>query len=98
MTISARQRVLAAALAVSFLLPAGIFAAPGDPQYVSFKPREAALSLVREGVAVPLQVDAADHPGVLRAARDLQADIERVSDHHRLAVTRRKCLNVRRSR
>lgn len=36
------------------------------------------FDLVRDGVAVDVFVDAADHPAVLRAAGDLRADVERV--------------------
>ncbi|MEY4488530.1 MAG: hypothetical protein RIQ79_1038, partial [Verrucomicrobiota bacterium] len=38
-----------------------------------------AFPLVRQGRAAPLYLDTGDYPGVLRAAADLQADIERVS-------------------
>jgi len=36
------------------------------------------LALLRQGRAAPIFVDAADHAGVLRAAGDLQSDIEKV--------------------
>jgi hypothetical protein len=38
-----------------------------------------AFALVSQGRAAPFYLDAADHAGVLRAAADLQADIERVT-------------------
>ena len=56
-----------------------VFAALGDPQYVSFAPQKGALALVQNGASIPLRLDADDDPGVLRAARDLQSDIERVT-------------------
>ncbi|HLT92123.1 MAG TPA: glycosyl hydrolase 115 family protein [Woeseiaceae bacterium] len=51
----------------------------GEEPYVSFTPVEKAAALVEGGIAAPLWLDRNDHPGVLRAARDLQTDIERVS-------------------
>ncbi|NGO71772.1 glycosyl hydrolase 115 family protein [Streptomyces boncukensis] len=47
--------------------------------YISFTPRGGAFPLVRNAAAAPVAVDAADHPGVRRAAADLCADIERVT-------------------
>ncbi|MFE2264252.1 glycosyl hydrolase 115 family protein [Streptomyces griseosporeus] len=53
---------------------------PTDPgAYVTFRPEPGAFPLVRSGRAVPVLVDAADHPGVRRVAADLRADIERVT-------------------
>ena len=37
------------------------------------------LVLVKDGAAAPVHVAAGDWPGVQRAARDLQADLERVT-------------------
>ncbi len=37
------------------------------------------LVLVRRGTAAPIHIAATDWPGVQRAARDLQSDIERVT-------------------
>jgi hypothetical protein len=51
----------------------------GEERYVVFSAAPGALALVRDGAAAPLCVDAHDWPGVQRAARDLQDDIERVS-------------------
>jgi hypothetical protein len=50
----------------------------GGERYVDFSPLPGAFPLVQK-TAAPLVVDAQDWPGVLRATRDLQADIERVS-------------------
>ncbi|WP_329416910.1 glycosyl hydrolase 115 family protein [Streptomyces sp. NBC_00704] len=52
-------------------LPAAAHAAPG-----SARP---GFDLVRDGVAAEVFVDAADDPAVIRAAGDLQADVERVA-------------------
>ena len=53
--------------------------AVGRPRYVEFTSAPGALRLVYEGVAAPILLDSQDYPGVLRAARDLQADINRVT-------------------
>jgi hypothetical protein len=76
---SKRQNALPAVFALLLLLSVDVSAALGDPQYISFAPQKGALALVRNGTSVPLQLDAGDHPGVVRAARDLQSDIERVT-------------------
>ena len=51
----------------------------GEEPYVSFSSTSGALTLVQKRAAAPLYADAKDWPGVLRAVRDLQADIERVT-------------------
>lgn len=55
------------------------YAALGDPPIVTFAAEPGAFPLVASGKASPLVVDAEDWPGVVRAARDLQADMERVT-------------------
>jgi hypothetical protein len=47
--------------------------------YVSATPSEGAFALATSGVPVPLVASGDDFPGVLRAASDLQADLERVT-------------------
>ncbi|HTZ20682.1 MAG TPA: glycosyl hydrolase 115 family protein, partial [Opitutaceae bacterium] len=55
-------------------------AALGDAPWVDITPgTPGALTLVHDGNTAPLVVATDDWPGVLRAARDLQADIERVT-------------------
>lgn len=49
------------------------------PQYVAFEVKDGAFRIAGEGVAAPVYVDTADWAGVLRAAGDLCADIERVT-------------------
>ncbi|WP_308531474.1 glycosyl hydrolase 115 family protein [uncultured Paenibacillus sp.] len=51
------------------------------PSYIRYAPEEesAALRLVDQGAAADICVSPEDHPGVIRAAGDLQADIERVT-------------------
>jgi len=51
----------------------------GQPRYVSGKMSQGGLTLVANGRAAWLSVDDQDFPGVIRAARDLQADMERVT-------------------
>ena len=66
-------------LALLFLCSGDAFAALGEPQYIAFAPQSGAMPLVQNEIAAPLLADANDHPGVLRAVRDLRADVERVT-------------------
>ena len=54
-------------------------AALGEDGFVRFAPAPGAAALANAGATAPLVVDLQDWPGVLRAAHDLQADIERVT-------------------
>jgi hypothetical protein len=76
MPLSTRLVLLACAFAFAAARPA---LALGEARYVTFAPGRAALPLASRGAATPLYVDNQDYPGVVRAARDLQADIERVT-------------------
>ena len=68
-----------AALALLLVLgPARVFAI-GQPQYVRTVPLPDGFTLAQHGTVAPLCVDPADWPGVLRAAGDLQQDIQRVT-------------------
>lgn len=58
--------------------PTAIFAVDDKP-YVSFKNEKGSFPLVTSGKASTLFISAEDHAGVLRALRDLQADIARVT-------------------
>ncbi|HEX7559158.1 MAG TPA: hypothetical protein VF386_08160, partial [Usitatibacter sp.] len=51
----------------------------GQKAFVLHEAAAGAVALVHEGRAAAVHVDANDDPGVIRAASDLQADIERVS-------------------
>ena len=51
----------------------------GQPRYVSGTLSKGELTLVANGRTAMLSVDDQDFPGVIRAAHDLQADIERVT-------------------
>jgi hypothetical protein len=68
---------LLAVLACLLPVPAA-FAALGDPALVGTG-SATDVTLVRRGTAAPIHVAATDWPGVQRAARDLAADIERVT-------------------
>ena len=61
------------------LLFTGNLWALGGPHYVATSPHPGAFALVENSSAAAIRVDAADWPGVLRAAHDLQADVNRVS-------------------
>jgi len=60
------------------LMPVRGFAL-GQPGYVESTATAGSFRLAQGAEAAPILVDAGDYAGVLRAARDLQADIERVS-------------------
>ena len=62
----------------ALLMPVPVMAI-GQPGYMETTPRVGTFPLVQAGVAARLVVDAADWPGVTRAAKDLQADINRVT-------------------
>jgi len=51
----------------------------GQASVVSFDPDAKSVALVEHGKATSLFIDGNDHPGVIRAAGDLQRDIERVT-------------------
>ena len=51
----------------------------GQARYVEPAASEGSFCIVEGKVAAPIWVDTNDHPGVLRAAGDLQADIARVT-------------------
>ncbi|MFR9721963.1 glycosyl hydrolase 115 family protein [Streptomyces sp. MS19] len=77
LTVAATGAVTADAHAA----PAGR-GAPSSPlpsDFISTSWQPGSLPLVTGGRAVPLVVSSADHPGVLRAAGDLRADIARVT-------------------
>jgi hypothetical protein len=67
------------------LLSALFAAAPSDclalgqPSYVEMSPRSDSFGIVRDRTAAAIYVDTNDWPGVVRVAKDLQADIQRVS-------------------
>jgi hypothetical protein len=62
----------------SMAFPAHGFAL-GLPKYVETTPAANSFRLVHEGAAATLYADSGDEAGVLRATRDLQADIFKVS-------------------
>ena len=65
----------------------------GQPQYVETTPDLNSFRLVHQKAAAKLYVDGGDYPGVVRAARDLQADILRVSGCNALLNEDGKSLN-----
>jgi len=50
-----------------------------DERYVSFSPSPDSFPIISNGTVTRLHVDSSDFPGVLRATRDLQSDLEQVS-------------------
>jgi hypothetical protein len=61
-----------------YALPIAAYAL-GQPVYVENKPRPGSFAIARAKTCAAIYVDAADYPGVIRAAGDLQLDIERVT-------------------
>jgi len=53
--------------------------AAGDSSYVTARGGNGAFPLAAAGRVAPIHVSAGDWPGVVRVARDLQADVERVT-------------------
>ncbi len=51
----------------------------GQPAYIRFSAQPQGFPLATNGHAAPILVDKADWPGVIRAASDLQADVQRVT-------------------
>jgi hypothetical protein len=74
--VSFRRLALAAAVALACGGPAH---ALGRSSYVATTPGPGSFVLVQGGAAASIWVDQADWPGVILAARDLQADIARVT-------------------
>lgn len=78
--INRRRLALAASLACGLPAVAPAQASPPPPDsYIVPNAGPGRFPLAVNGRAVPLHVSADDHPGVARAARDLQADIGRVT-------------------
>lgn len=79
--LAAAAPALASALALIALLICALPAqALGQKRLATFdNPPADAVTLASTGRAATIYIDKADHPGVLRAARDLQQDIARVS-------------------
>jgi Glycosyl hydrolase family 115/Gylcosyl hydrolase family 115 C-terminal domain len=51
----------------------------GQTRYVEFMASQGSIILASNGTAAPIVVDLQDYPGVLRAVRDLQMDVDRVT-------------------
>jgi hypothetical protein len=71
------MRLLSALLALIALAWDGF--ALGQRRYISETPVPGGFAIVQASAAAPLYVDSEDHPGVVRAVGDLQADIARVT-------------------
>lgn len=65
-------------LAMGMAAPAPCFGL-GEPQHVTTTASAGSFPLVQSGATAKLWVDGGDWPGVIRAAHDLQADIQRVT-------------------
>ncbi len=74
-----KTRTLLIACLLPFLLQAKIVLALGEPAYISAQFHAGDVILADSRQVASLYVDSADFPGVLRAATNLQHDIEKVS-------------------
>jgi hypothetical protein len=70
--------LLCALVWIAFALPTQLFAL-GQERYVIAVPSRGSFSLAAGGRAASLVVDEREYPGVVRAAHDLQSDIQRVT-------------------
>jgi len=78
--VTLMQKLALAASMAGLLLGAPQAQALGQQRFVGYdQASPAAFGLVRGSDAAPLYADSGEHPAVLRAMADLQADIERVS-------------------
>src|SRR5204862_4246347 len=75
----ARMSSSVALAAAAWLTAAGPVHALGRPPYVTTAPVPGGFALAQADGAAAIWLDAADWPGVIRAGRDLQADIARVT-------------------
>src|SRR5882757_6840800 len=84
---SSRPRV-SLLLLVTYLLAGSPLNAQtiGEDRYVDFAHHAGEFSLVAGNAVATLYVDSADFPGVIRAAGDLQADIQRVTNRNALTA------------
>lgn len=76
---SRRRLYLLSILCCATALSSAMAHALGQPRYVSDTPSRRSIALFGNGRVAEIYVDGNDYPGVLRAAHDLQADIQRVS-------------------
>jgi len=70
--------ILAAAALLLCALPPAAYAL-GQPSYIETTPLPRSFPVAQAKTCAAIYVNAADYPGVVRAAGDLQADIERVT-------------------
>ncbi|MBL7185439.1 MAG: hypothetical protein ISS70_03875 [Phycisphaerae bacterium] len=64
----------------------GVVSALGQTQYVDFVDSQGSFRLAQKDRLATLYVDSRDYAGVVRAAKDLQADIKRVTDRNPLVT------------
>ena len=71
--------VMVAAILTAVMCPAVVWAI-GNVRYIETSPQKGGFSLVQKENVATLYVDSQDYAGVIRAVKNLQADIERVAD------------------
>ena len=70
---------MVAAILTAVMCPAVVWAI-GNVRYIETSPQKGGFSLVQKENVATLYVDSQDYAGVIRAVKNLQADIERVTD------------------
>ncbi len=76
--VKARSVVLAAGMVIAVAFSPAVLAI-GQKRYVDVAPSEGSFALAQGDDLAMLWVDAQDHAGVVRAAKDFQADVARVT-------------------
>jgi hypothetical protein len=73
--------------ALFFLIVPSVASGIGQEARVEYQYRSGDFSIVRAGRSSPIYVDPSDYPGVARAAKDLQADVQRVTGSAPLLIS-----------
>lgn len=75
--------VMVASILIAVMCPAVVWAI-GQINYVETSPQQGGFTIVRGTDCATLYVDSQDYTGVVRAVKDLQADIQRVTNRNPL--------------
>lgn len=84
---SVLAQLVSVACTVVLLSCASVAMALGGPSYIANQDADGAFALASADGVASIYVDNADHPGVRRAAGDLQRDIERVTGKRPIIVS-----------
>jgi hypothetical protein len=76
--VKLRHRGLGVVLCL--LAPRSESFALGNPHYVATIASEGSFAIAQKQTVTSIYVDSNDYPGMVRAAKDLQSDVERVTN------------------